>query len=97
MASLQANLVNFFVARETDWHSVAIRHRIAVNSPLKERPILMTYGKGMRDVKLKQIVSKIARSSFSKFCRSCSTFYTYVRRNKPPKTREKFAHIGVNV
>lgn len=39
----------------------------------KARPILMTYGKGMRTVKLKQIVSRTRRSMPRRCWRSCST------------------------
>jgi len=46
-----------------------------VYGPLSSLPILITYGNGIREVKLKQISSTISRSTASSLCLSCSRTY----------------------
>lgn len=74
MVRRHANFVNFFVAVNALCQT---RHDATAGEgddpPPKARPIFMTYGKGIRDVKLKHIVSNIRRSTASSLWRSSST------------------------
>lgn len=58
------------------------------NLPPKARPTLMTYGKGIREVKLKHIVSSIRRSTASSLWRSSSTVCKSMHRQHVTDTRQ---------
>ena len=74
MVRRHANFVNFFVAVNIARHCRSVQYE-ADSSPPRDRPILITYGKGMREVKLKHIVSSIRRSTASSLWRSSSTVW----------------------